>query len=265
MRRNRLITILLCMTLAISAFTGCGKKDTVAEAEPEAQTEKNYVNSTEFVVTEDTEAVEPETETETEEATEITEENKDTKTTDKTDTADTSDTASDTAEEAAQEPAQAPAEGTYSNVTLIGDSVMLGAADNISSSMPGCIVDAKESRQVKAGVEIAQGLEQQGNLKGTVVIALGTNGTFSQETGQALIDYLGADRNIYWVYAYGVSWQDDSNSVIAALAANNANVTVIDWPAYAAGHSDYFYNDGIHLNGTGRSAYAQMLVDNVTP
>ncbi len=260
MRRKRLVTILLCMTLAISAFTGCGKKDTVAEAEPETQTEKNYVNSTEFVVTDDTEAAEIVAETETEEATEITEENKDTKTTDKTDTA-----TSDAAEEVAEEPAQAPAEGTYSNVTLIGDSVMLGAADNISSSMPGCIVDAKESRQVKAGVEIAQGLEQQGNLKGTVVIALGTNGTFSVETGQALIDYLGADRNIYWVYAYGVSWQDDSNSAIATLAANNANVTVIDWPAYAAGHSDYFYNDGIHLNGTGRSAYAQMLVDNVTP
>lgn len=261
MRRNRLITILLCMTLTISAFTGCGKKDTVAEAEPETQTEKNYVNSTEFVV-EPTEAV---AETETEEAAEATEieetDKKDTKTTDKTDTNADSDAGADTAEETAQ----APAEGTYSNVTLIGDSVMLGAADNISSSMPGCIVDAKESRQVKAGVEIAQGLEQQGNLKGTVVIALGTNGTFSQETGQALIDYLGTDRNIYWVYAYGVSWQDDSNSVIAALAANNSNVTVIDWPAYASGHSDYFYNDGIHLNGTGRSAYAQMLVDNVTP
>lgn len=261
MRRNRLITILLCMTLTISAFTGCGKKDTVAEAEPETQTEKNYVNSTEFVV-EPTETV---AETETEEAAEATEvestDKKDTKTTDKTDTNADSEAGADTAEETAQ----APAEGTYSNVTLIGDSVMLGAADNISSSMPGCIVDAKESRQVKAGVEIAQGLEQQGNLKGTVVIALGTNGTFSQETGQALIDYLGTDRNIYWVYAYGVSWQDDSNSVIAALAANNANVTVIDWPAYASGHSDYFYNDGIHLNGTGRSAYAQMLVDNVTP
>lgn len=264
MRRKRLVTILLCMTLAISAFTGCGKKDTVAEAEPETQTEKNYVNSTEFVVTDDTEAVEIAAETETEEVTEITEENKDTKTTDKTDTA-TSDTASDAAEEVADEPVQEPIVGEYSDVTLIGDSVMLGAADSISSSMPGCVVDAKESRQVKAGIEIAQELEQQGKLNGTVVIALGTNGTFSQETGQALIDYLGTDRNIYWVYAYGVSWQDDSNSVIATLAANNANVTVIDWPAYAAGHSDYFYNDGIHLNGTGRSAYAQMLVDNVTP
>ena len=259
MRRNRLITILLCMTLTISAFTGCGKKDTAAEAEPEAQTEKNYVNSTEFVV----EPTETAAETEEAEKAAVIEETdkKDTETTEKTDT--NADSAAEAG--AAEETAQAPAEGTYSNVTLIGDSVMLGAADNISNSMPGCIVDAKESRQVKAGVEIAQGLEQQGNLRSTVVIALGTNGSFSQETGQALIDYLGTDRTIYWVYAYGVSWQDDSNSVIAALAANNANVTVIDWPAYASGHSDYFYNDGIHLNGTGRSAYAQMLVDNVAP
>ena len=84
MRRNRLITILLCMTLTISAFTGCGKKDAAAEAEPEAQTEKNYVNSTEFVV-------EPtETAAETEEAVEAAEneetDKKDTETTEKTDT-----------------------------------------------------------------------------------------------------------------------------------------------------------------------------------
>ena len=140
---------------------------------------------------------------------------------------------------------------------------MLGAAENISSAMPGCVVDAKESRQVRAGVEIAQALEQQGNLRSTVVIALGTNGTFSTETGQALIDYLGPDRNIYWVYACGVSWQQDSNNTIATLVANNANVTAIDWPAYASGHSEYFYSDGIHLNSDGRNAYAQMLVDNV--
>ena len=154
MRRNRLITILLCMTLTISAFTGCGKKDTVAEAEPEAQTEKNYVNSTEFVV----EPTETAAETETEEAAEIEKtDKKDTETTEKTDTNADSAAEAGTAEEAAQ----APAEGTYSNVTLIGDSVMLGAADNISSSMPGCIVDAKESRQVKAGVESPRGLSSR--------------------------------------------------------------------------------------------------------
>ena len=262
MKKKRLLGILLCMTLVLTGFAGCGKNKTSAKAETETEKnteEKDYINSTEFIVADDTESIDTETtESETTEV-ESEEVGNDTPTNTNTDT-----TTDDSGSTATSGVTVQPVEGAeYSNVTLIGDSVMLGAAENISSAMPGCIVDAKESRQVRAGVEIAQALEQQGNLRSTVVIALGTNGTFSTETGQALIDYLGPDRNIYWVYAYGVSWQQDSNNTISALATNNANVTIIDWPAYASEHSEYFYSDGIHLNGDGRNAYAQMLVDNV--
>ena len=269
MKKKRLLGILLCMTLVLTGFAGCGKNEASAKAETETETEKDteekdYINSTEFIVADDTESINTET-TESEitesETTEVGSEEagNDTPTNTNTDTT-TDDSDSTTTSGVTVQPVEG---AEYSNVTLIGDSVMLGAAENISSAMPGCVVDAKESRQVRAGVEIAQALEQQGNLRSTVVIALGTNGTFSTETGQALIDYLGPDRNIYWVYAYGVSWQQDSNNTISALATNNANVTIIDWPAYASGHSEYFYSDGIHLNSDGRNAYAQMLVDNV--
>lgn len=262
MKKKRLLGILLCMTLVLTGFAGCGKNKTSAKAETETEKnteEKDYINSTEFIVADDTESIDTETtESETTEV-ESEEVGNDTPTNTNSDT-----TTDDSSLTATSGVTVQPVEGAeYSNVTLIGDSVMLGAAENISSAMPGCVVDAKESRQVRAGVEIAQALEQQGNLRSTVVIALGTNGTFSTETGQALIDYLGPDRNIYWVYACGVSWQQDSNNTIATLVANNANVTAIDWPAYASGHSEYFYNDGIHLNSDGRNAYAQMLVDNV--
>ncbi len=262
MKKKRLLGILLCITLVLTGFAGCGKNKTSAKAETETEKdteEKDYINSTEFIVADDTESIDTETtESETTEV-ESEEVGNDTPTNTNSDT-----TTDDSSSTATSGVTVQPVEGAeYSNVTLIGDSVMLGAAENISSAMPGCVVDAKESRQVRAGVEIAQALEQQGNLRSTVVIALGTNGTFSTETGQALIDYLGPDRNIYWVYACGVSWQQDSNNTIATLVANNANVTAIDWPAYASGHSEYFYNDGIHLNSDGRNAYAQMLVDNV--
>lgn len=262
MKKKRILGILLCMTLVLTGFAGCGKNKTSAKAETETEKdteEKDYINSTEFIVADDTESIDTETtESETTEV-ESEEVGNDTPTNTNSDT-----TTDDSSSTATSGVTVQPVEGAeYSNVTLIGDSVMLGAAENISSAMPGCVVDAKESRQVRAGVEIAQALEQQGNLRSTVVIALGTNGTFSTETGQALIDYLGPDRNIYWVYACGVSWQQDSNNTIATLVANNANVTAIDWPAYASGHSEYFYNDGIHLNSDGRNAYAQMLVDNV--
>ena len=47
--------------------------------------------------------------------------------------------------------------------------------------------------------------------------------------------------------------RDRTNSVIRQLAKDNKNVDVIAWDELAAANSDWFYNDGIHLNGEGRS------------
>lgn len=152
-------------------------------------------------------------------------------------------------------------EVSLDSITAIGDSVMLGAAPAIKEVLPECVIDAKESRQVTQAKEVADILENQGNLGDTVIIALGTNGTFDKTAGQALIDHLGKDRNIYWITAYGqhLQWQDYSNEVIYALAEDNENVTIIDWAETAPGHSDWFYEDGIHLNADGQKAYADFI------
>lgn len=164
--------------------------------------------------------------------------------------------------------AEAPAETTPETTlettpaTMIGDSVMLGAAPSIQESLPDCVIDAKVSRQVTQADGVLDSLEQQNTLNQIVVIALGTNGTFSTATGQELIDRLGSDRTIYWVTVYGseLSWQEDSNTTIRALADANENVYIIDWAQTAAGHTDWFYSDGIHLNAQGREAYTQMIL-----
>ena len=161
---------------------------------------------------------------------------------------------------------EADTDASELSVTLVGDSVMLGAQASIESIMPSAIVDAAESRQVSKGVSILETLASQGQLADTVVIALGTNGPFKQAKGQELIDYLGSDRQIYWITTYGsaLTWQEDSNSVIRAIADENDNVTVIDWAATASSHPEWFYSDSIHLNGDGRVAYAQLIYDSIT-
>lgn len=62
-----------------------------------------------------------------------------------------------------------------------------------------------------------------------MIIALGTNGNFNSATGQKLIDYLGPDRTIYWIDAYGrdLPVQKDVNQTIRRVAAANQNVHVI--------------------------------------
>ena len=145
--------------------------------------------------------------------------------------------------------------------TLIGDSVMLGAVPDLMEQMPDAKIDAKESRQVRDGVAILRELEAQDLLGETVVIELGINSYFTPETGQALIDYLGPKREIYWVTVYGRYLQDQEriNQVIRGLADANDNVSVIAWDEEAAGHEEWFYNDGIHLNGAGRLGFATLV------
>ena len=159
----------------------------------------------------------------------------------------------------------APVEKSGESITAIGDSVMLGAAGALPDEIDGITVDAKESRQVRAAKEIAADMKKNGTLGDTVIIALGTNGTFNQATGQALLDEIGHDRHIYWVLTYGkdLSWMQDVNATINDLAENNSNVRLIDWPAAATANPDWLYGDGIHLNPTGQKGYAKMIRDAV--
>ena len=149
------------------------------------------------------------------------------------------------------------------DVSMIGDSVMLGALPALQEALPGCVVDAKVSRQMWDAYGVIDTLEANGQLGGTVIIALGTNGPFAESEGQGIIDRLGPDRQIYWVTAFGTSlaWQEQSNSSIRALAEHNANVTLIDWAALASEHWDWLYSDGIHLQSAGQAAYAQLIAD----
>lgn len=151
--------------------------------------------------------------------------------------------------------------------TVIGDSVMLGASPSVMKALPQCIVDAEESRQVSAAADIVNSLETQGKLGDTVIIALGTNGAFQSETGQALIEHLGKNRDIYWITAYGrnLTWQDNTNKTIYELGEKNSNVHIIDWAGAAASHDEWFYDDGIHLNEIGQEAYAEFISNSLLP
>ena len=152
-----------------------------------------------------------------------------------------------------------------STITMIGDSVMLGAKPELEKQLPGIKVDAKEGRQVTDAAEIVDQLKTNNRLGKAVVMGLGTNGAFTQETGQALVNQIGNHRQIYWVnvYGQGVDWQASANQTIQQLAKHNRNVHVINWHHAATHHPQWFYDDGIHLNPTGQAAFAKLVKQNV--
>lgn len=158
-------------------------------------------------------------------------------------------------EEAVQEPQPL-------SVTMIGDSIMLGGSPSILVNLPDCVIDAKVSRQFMEADSVLDSLEQQNAVRQTVVIGLGTNGAFSVDKGQELINRLGSDRTIYWITVFGreLSWQEASNATIRQLAEMNENVHIIDWTQAAAAHPEWICSDGIHLSAAGRDGYAQTVL-----
>ena len=169
--------------------------------------------------------------------------------------------ASNAAGESSGEAKAADVKATVS-VTMIGDSVMLGASNALNNAIPGVYIDAAVSRQVTAAPDIVNQLKASGLLGDTVIVHLGTNGAYRASDYIKTIDAIGPKRNIYWVTAYGngvaVSAVDAN---IQKAVAERPFVHVLDWTSYAKGHDDWFVSDGVHLTTAGIEAYAKFIKD----
>lgn len=152
---------------------------------------------------------------------------------------------------------------SVSGVSALGDSVMLGAAQEMMERMPGIYVDAKVGRQVSQGAGVINGMRSSGLLGSVVIVHLGTNGAGSVSSYLNVIDSIGPDSTIYWLTAHGVSWGGQVNANIYEAASQRPNVHVLDWDAYSSGHGEWFFSDGIHLNGAGRAAYANFVKSSI--
>lgn len=147
-------------------------------------------------------------------------------------------------------------------ILAVGDSVMLGAADALQHTFQNITVDASEGRQEHSAIpEVADLLGRDGQID-TVILALGTNGYFTESDGQKMIDEIGKDRDIYWVTVYNrdqQEFQDSINGVIEKLAAANPNVHAVAWDKEAPLHDGWFWEDGIHLDTEGQKGYADYI------
>ena len=151
-------------------------------------------------------------------------------------------------------------------IACIGDSVMLGSAMELQKVLPDCYIDAKVSRYVGAGVEIAQKMDAEGRLGSVVVVALGTNGPLDgqyEEQTKGLLEYLGPDRHIFWVNVYcpNTGWQDSNNAYLETIAEQYPNVTIIDWCGLISKHPEWLAGDGVHPEVEGTKQYAKLVRD----
>ena len=100
-------------------------------------------------------------------------------------------------------------------ILFIGDSVMLGAYQELKETFPKeALVDAKESRQITALPEILKKHKDLVSYQ-QIVIGLGTNGVLTDDAIEQTMSLL-KDKKVYWVNIKApTGWQETINATLA--------------------------------------------------
>ncbi len=145
-------------------------------------------------------------------------------------------------------------------VTAIGDSVMLDVAHYLTQTMPGITIDGRVGRQMTEAPDVIRQLRRGGHLGSTVVLELGTNGSFTREQLEDLLDELSSARKIILVNTrVPRAWESLVNDTINAVAAEDNRITVVDWYSASKGQDSFFATDGVHVNPAGARVYATIV------
>lgn len=152
-------------------------------------------------------------------------------------------------------------DGVY-DVVLIGDSVSLGANEQLNEAFPRGLIDTRGEREPQEAIEVLEGYLDQGVVGDDVVISIGTNGILDSDVMDTFLNDVGPDRQLWFVNMRSPNAKDiDNNAIIDEYVEANKNVHLIDWYSATEGHDDWLIEDGIHLTWDGRDAYAKLVVD----
>lgn len=152
-----------------------------------------------------------------------------------------------------------PPRATGTDITAVGDSVMLASAPELNAAFPGVFIDAAVSRGMGVGVGLVADSAAQGLLRHVVVVGLGTNGTVTSDELEA-IRLSAAGHPLVLVNAYGDrEWIPGVNETISSFAAAHRGVVVADWDGKVTGVPGAFAGDEIHPNPSGGVIYAESV------
>jgi hypothetical protein len=149
-----------------------------------------------------------------------------------------------------------------SDVTVIGDSITLGSAEDLHRLLPGIRLYAQVGRMMEDAPDICAQLLARHELRGTVVLALGTNATFGAQDVDRVREVVGDRRIVLTTVRGPFPWQDSVNSTVRDYHARHPEVLLDDWYTDVAGHLDLLWIDHVHpRGGAGTSLFATGLAD----
>jgi peptidoglycan/LPS O-acetylase OafA/YrhL len=156
--------------------------------------------------------------------------------------------------------ADAPS-GTKDPVTVVGDSVMLGAAGELERALGNPAFATDVGLQPMGVIEILKKRRTAGQLGEAVVVHAGNNVPFTTEQFDEMMVVL---EDVPKVVIVNVkvprSWEESNNEVLAdGVRRYPDKAVLVDWHAASAGRPELFVEDGIHLQPEGQRDYADLI------
>jgi hypothetical protein len=146
-------------------------------------------------------------------------------------------------------------------VWVTGDSVILGIRAKLEKQVHISLINARVGRQAPE-LLAAVGVDQLSVPESPIVFNLGNNNKLSLETVTKIFETIKSQPQIIVVNtAVPRPWREENNKIIASVAANYANVKLIDWDRISNGKPELFAPDGVHLSPTGSDAYVAAILD----
>jgi peptidoglycan/LPS O-acetylase OafA/YrhL len=177
--------------------------------------------------------------------------------------------AAEPAATAAGDPAPAPTDplpgypsAAFNAVTVIGESVTLGAAGALQGHWGQHVqIDAVEGRQFHDGVAVLEGLAAAGRLTPVVILHLGNNGVAPPEWWDRAVAAVGPERRLVVVSVrVPKRWEGQVNDEILRIVATHPNAVLADWNTVSAAEPGLLISDGVHPTPRGIEVYRDLLV-----
>jgi hypothetical protein len=140
----------------------------------------------------------------------------------------------------------------------IGDSVMLGAVDEMAAA--GFEVNVRGCRQMSGGLELIAARRRAGTLPRAVLVLLGANWTIQLSEIRRGMQLLGPERVLVMLTPRESGGGSGSDAQVVRRAGRRwpERVVALDWVRYSAGHPEWFGGDGLHLGPGGAAGLARF-------
>jgi hypothetical protein len=139
---------------------------------------------------------------------------------------------------------------------------MVDGMPNLRGLLPGIAIDAVAGRQVAAGLAVLGDLARHGGLRTSLVVELGTNGTFGAAQLDRVLSLAGGRHLVLLTnHCPYCAWVPSNNELIATTCTPDRDCTVADWETLADAHPEWFARDGVHMpiGGVGGQAFAELI------